>query len=254
MDRTTTRRVVIAASGILLLGGGAALASSGAFDPGEAAQDILDRAAQTLGVEADDLEDALKSATLEQIDERLEGGEITEEQAAALKDAAERGGYPFLRGGLHGPGGPGGFGGLPMGMDPFDAAAEYLGLSMDELRELTSEGQTLAEIAQESDKSVDGLIDALVAAQTASLDEAVDEGQITDEMRDRILDGLEDRVDDLVREGVFGLRTSGRSLQRIPRAWMVRTGGTGPTAPGRASIVRTETAWCLSGRSPISAR
>lgn len=210
MGRTTTRRVAIAAGGILLLGGGAALASTGAFDRGDAAQDIVDRAAQILGVEADDLEGALESATLEQINERLEAREITDEQAAALKDAAERGGYPFLGGGgFHGPGGHGGFGGPTPGMDIFDTAAEYLGLSMDELREQTFDGQTLAEIAQEHDKSAEGLIDTLVGAQRSSLEEAVDEGRITDEMRDRILDGLEVRVGDLVRDGMARMKPPG---------------------------------------------
>lgn len=209
MDRKTTRRVAIAAGGMMLLGGGAALASTGTFDPREAAQDVVDRAAQILGVGADDLEDALESATIEQIDERLEAGEITEEQAEALKGAAERGGYPFVGGGFRGPGGPGGFGGHPMGMDLFDAAAEYLGVSTDELQELMSDGQTLAELAQESDKSVDGLIDAVVAAQRASLDDAIDEGRITDEQRDQILEGLEDRVEVLVRDGLSGLRPPG---------------------------------------------
>jgi hypothetical protein len=182
----------------------------GDIRPREAAQDVVDRAAQILGVGADDLEDALESATIEQIDERLEAGEITEEQAAALKDAAERGWYPFPGGGFRGPGGPGGFGGHPMGMDLFDAAAEYLGLSTDELRELMSDGQTLADIAKEGDKSVDGLIDAVVAAQRASLDDAIDEGRITDEQKDQILDGLEDRVEAFVRgDGAAGLRPPG---------------------------------------------
>jgi hypothetical protein len=93
---------------------------------------------------------------------------------------------------------------------------EYLGLSMDELRELMSDGQTLAEIAEESDKSVDGLIDAVVAAQKASLDEAVDEGRITDEMRDRVLDGLKDRVDDFVRDGMGSMKPPGGRFDGFP--------------------------------------
>lgn len=212
MERKAKRRVAIAAGGMVLLGSGVALASSGVFDPEEARQDILDRAAENLGVAPDELEEALESATIAQIDERLEANEITEDQAAALKDAVERGGYPFLGGGFRGPGGPGGpggFGGHPMGMDIFDTAAEYLGLSTDELREQTSNGQALAEIAQGSDKSVDGLIDALIDAQQTSLDEAVDEGRISDEMMARILDDLEERVDDLVRNGMAGLKPPG---------------------------------------------
>lgn len=209
MDRKVKRRVAIAVGGMVLVGSGVALASSGVFDPAESRQDILDRAAGNLGVAPDDLEGALESAAIAQIDERLEAGEITEDQAAALKSAVERGGYPFLGGGFRGPGGPGGFGGPPMGMDIFDTAAEYLGLSMDELREQISAGQTLSEIAQESDKSVEGLIDALVGEQQASLDDAVEEGRIADEMRDRILDGLEERVDDIVRDGFGGMEPPG---------------------------------------------
>jgi hypothetical protein len=96
-----------------------------------------------------------------------------------------------------------------MGMDLFEAAAEYLGLSTDELQKMMSEGQTLTDIAKDSDKSVDGLIDAVVAAQRASLDDAIDDGRITAEQRDPILNGLEDRVEALVRDGVSGPRPPG---------------------------------------------
>ncbi len=43
------------------------------------------------------------------------------------------------------------------------AAAEYLGLSADELRTQLEGGKTLAEMAEAQGKSVDGLVDALVA-------------------------------------------------------------------------------------------
>ncbi|MFN8544802.1 MAG: hypothetical protein U0807_11465 [Candidatus Binatia bacterium] len=45
-----------------------------------------------------------------------------------------------------------------------NAAATYLGLGLDELRDQLAQGQSLADLAQAQGKSVDGLKDALVSA------------------------------------------------------------------------------------------
>ena len=59
-----------------------------------------------------------------------------------------------------------------------DLAAEYLGLEVDDVKAALRDGKTLATLAGEQDKSVDGLIDAMVAAATARIDEAVAEGDL----------------------------------------------------------------------------
>jgi hypothetical protein len=69
-----------------------------------------------------------------------------------------------------------------------DEAAEYLELSESELRERLRDGDTLAEVAEEEGKSVEGLVDALVAAGRERIDEEAAEAK----------ESLEDCVDDLV--------------------------------------------------------
>ena len=75
-----------------------------------------------------------------------------------------------------------------------DATAAYLGLTRDELIQQVKSGKTLAQIAGEQGKSVDGLVDALVAAGTAQLDQKVADGTLTAAQRDQIVSQLKSRV------------------------------------------------------------
>jgi hypothetical protein len=58
--------------------------------------------------------------------------------------------------------------------EPFETAADYLGLSVDELTQELRAGKSLAEIASAQGKSVGGLKQALIEAATADLEKAVD--------------------------------------------------------------------------------
>jgi hypothetical protein len=91
------------------------------------------------------------------------GGTTT---APTPSDRPDRPGFP----GPRGPGGPG-FGGP--GLEFGSAAADYLGLELEELRERVADGRSLAEIARAEGKSVDGLEEALVAAFREHVDELV---------------------------------------------------------------------------------
>lgn len=81
---------------------------------------------------------------------------------------------------------------------PLEGAADYLGLTEDELHEQLQDGRTLAEIARAEGRSVEGLKDALLDAARERLDEAVEDGPLTEEQRDELLKGLESRIDDLI--------------------------------------------------------
>ena len=85
-----------------------------------------------------------------------------------------------------------------------DAAASYLGVTEAALKTSLSDGSTLAEIAKEKGKSVDGLKAALVAAAKADLAQAVKDGRLTEAQQTEILADLSDRIDDLVN-GELGL-------------------------------------------------
>ena len=83
------------------------------------------------------------------------------------------------------------FGGL-------EAAATYLGLTRDELRERLESGDTLAEIASAEGKTVDGLVQAMVDSAEEDIAAAVEAGRLTQEQGDEILADLPERLEDLV--------------------------------------------------------
>jgi polyhydroxyalkanoate synthesis regulator phasin len=78
------------------------------------------------------------------------------------------------------------------------AVAGYLGLSEDELRTQVESGKSLAEIATDQGKSVDGLKAAILADAKDNLDQAVAAGKLTDAQAKAMLAELTSHVDDLV--------------------------------------------------------
>ena len=192
-----------AAAGALLVGLGAAgaIAASHVLSPGDESKAVIDDAASQLGVKPTELSNALKQALKNRIDEAVDAGKLTEEQGKELKERIDSDEYPLLFGGLFGRGGPG-FG-LDHGFGPHDGfgfletAASYLGMSEADLRKAL-EDRTLAEIAKEKGKSVDGLVKAIVAAQEKKIDEAVADGRITKAQATELKSRLADRVEALV--------------------------------------------------------
>jgi hypothetical protein len=79
-----------------------------------------------------------------------------------------------------------------------DAAAEALGLSVDELRTKLEGGATLAEIAAEQGVEVDTLVAAIVADATTDIDAKVEAGEIDEARATEIKDGLLERVTAMV--------------------------------------------------------
>jgi hypothetical protein len=201
--RFATKRslLVCAVALAVTLGAGAAVAAtSDVFDP-EAEQEAFQAAvAEKLGVTTEELQDAYKEASLEQLDAAVAAGRLTQEQADAIREHIESG--DFL-----GPRGFGFFGGhgLRVPGHQLEGAADYLGLTEAELHERLWNGESLAEIAKAEGKSVDGLKQALLAGAKERLDQAVEDGHITPAQRDELLDQLEQKIDDLVSaEGLPG--------------------------------------------------
>src|SRR5918999_5122687 len=184
---------------LLLVSGGAALAASDLLDPEKTAREIVASAAQKLGVGAEELRDALQSASAEQVDAALEAGVISRRQAGAMEDMIEEGRWPFLGiPGRHVPRGPERlFGppefGAPLHPGLFEAAADYLGLIRAEVRARLTNGRTLAGIARAEDKSVSGLTDALNARHRAALQPEVEAGRLTQAQKNEIFEWTEER-------------------------------------------------------------
>jgi hypothetical protein len=87
------------------------------------------------------------------------------------------------------------------------AAASYLGTTDRALADSLRGGKTLAQLAREKGKSVDGLVAALVADEKKELAAAVAAGRLTDAQRDEMEQGLEARTKAFVNgERIFGFR------------------------------------------------
>lgn len=204
MDRTKKQLAAGAVAVAALAGGGAAIASGG-LGSSENQQAIIDDAAKRLGVEPDALENALEQALGARLDEAVDAGRLTEEQAAELKERLQEGTLP-----LFGGRGPGHHGFGLHGPASLEAASSYLGLTEAELQAQLEDGKSLADLAEAEGKSVDGLKAALVADAQEKLDEAVENGRLTDAQRDEALERLGERLDDLVQRAGFGPRGGDR--------------------------------------------
>ena len=201
--RKRTKIAVSAGAALAIAGAGAAVAAD-RLTPTDESQAVLDDAANQLGVQPSELTDALKQALKNRVDDLVQEGVLADEAGDAIKERIDSTEFPLLATPLllpkHGFGlrgfGPGLF--FHHAASLLDDAASYLGLTEAELRTKLRNGNSLADIATEQGKSVDGLVDALVAAEKKQLGAAVKAGKLTDAQRDRIETNLEDRVTDAV--------------------------------------------------------
>jgi hypothetical protein len=198
MSRHTKIKVAALAAAALALaialGAAGAIAASRALSADEDAQAVIDDAAGQLGVEPGELSDALRQALMNRIDEAVEDGRLSEEEGERLKERIDSDETPLFFGGLgmHGHGGPG------LHLTSLDAAATYLGVSEAELEERLRNGDTLAEVAEDEGKSVDGLVQALVDSASGRIDEAVEAGRLDEERAEELKAELEERITDAV--------------------------------------------------------
>jgi ribosomal protein S20 len=197
-----------ALAGVLAVGAGAGFAATGGADNG-----FLSGVAKRLGISEDKLRDAIADETIARIDQAVRDGDITEEQGERLKERA-RSGEGLGRLGLGrgfgldplpfpGPDLGRGFGRVfKAAGDQLEAAAEYLGVTRAELMEELSDGDSLADVARQKGKSVEGLKTAMRNALEADLDEAVADDVITREHADRLYEKLAPQIDRLVEQGL----------------------------------------------------
>jgi len=153
------------------------------LDSGKSVADV----AKAQGKSVDGLEQALIDAARSDLDKSVAAGDITADQEQQVLDQLGS----QVDGFVNGSGRLSiqiGNGGLSIGVGvggrapdvklagaPVETAADYIGLSVDELTKELQAGKSLAEVATEHGKSVDGLKQALVAAATAEIEKAVDQ-------------------------------------------------------------------------------
>jgi hypothetical protein len=98
------------------------------------------------------------------------------------------------------------------------AAADYLGVDEADIREALGEGKSLADLAEDKGKSVDGLKRTLRDALREDADRAVEDGVLTKEQADRLAEKFGAAVDKLVEGGrgygfEFDFRGDGGKLE-----------------------------------------
>lgn len=158
---------------------------------------FLEKLADKLGVTEDELKTAIDEARTETIDEAVAEGRLTEEQAERLRE----GRFPFRGPPLH----------VHRHLHLMEAAAEVLGMPQDELMEQLRDGNSLAEVAEAKDMSVEDFKAALLDEIQARLGELVAEGDLTQEQADDIFQCIERNIDSMVnaagcRDGFGGPR------------------------------------------------
>ena len=196
MKSTKIKIAGISAAAAALVGGGAAIAAD-RLSPEAESDAVVADAAKQLGVDASELDAALKKALAESgrrccrgrtdhegRGRRDEGADRCRRGAARRRRPRPVNRFGHHRFGHH--------------LASLDAAATYLGVTEAELKTSLSDGSTLAEIAKEKGKSVDGLKSALVAAAKADLADAVEDGRADRAQQAEIIADLPDRIDDLV--------------------------------------------------------
>jgi hypothetical protein len=192
---------------VAVAAGGSAIAATKMTSPKAEQQAIINDAASQLGVTPQKLSDALTQALKNRVDAAVKDGRLTKEQADEIKKHIDAGDAPLFLGpplghrfGWRGFGGPG-FGGPgfahphPAGLE---SAATYLGMTQAQLREALSSGKTLAQVAKDKNKSVDGLVQAMTDAATKKIDAAQAAGKITKDQATEMKAHLNDAVTDLV--------------------------------------------------------
>ncbi|MFL5918421.1 MAG: hypothetical protein ACJ74X_06825 [Gaiellaceae bacterium] len=193
---TRNVKLLLAVGAVLAIAGGGVAIASSKSSPSEESRAVVNDAARQLGIPPSRLGAALKRALANRVDAAVAAGRITKAEGDALKERINADDFPLFRG-FHR--GFGHFFGAKVG-----AAAAYLGLTREQLRDELQGGKTLAQVAQAHGKSVDGLVDALVAEAKKHVDRAVASGRLTQAQASDLLDGLRARIADLVSSRGLG--------------------------------------------------
>jgi uncharacterized protein (DUF433 family) len=208
------RIAVVAAAGALVAGGaGAAIGATQKDKSKETEAAILADAAKTLNTTPEKLRDALGSAEDNQLDEAVKAGDLTQEQADAIKrHRTESGSVLGLPPAGPVPFGPGREMHFGVGADSAIAdAAKALGLTPQQLLSRLRDGKTVADIAKAQGKDLGDVKAAVKAGEKQRLDEAVKAGKLTRKQADEILSHADDVLDrlaskPLVMRGAPGFR------------------------------------------------
>ena len=188
------KKIIVAAVSLVLaaaLFAGVALAQDSAPAKGWFFQAFLEKLAANLGVDQGKLQEALKQTELQMVDEAVQQGRLTSEQAEKIKQRIENG-QLFPLGPSYGPrpdrepGFKKGFAGKNL-----DVLAQALGMSTDELKAQLQQGKKISDLAQEKGLTMEQLRQKLLEAKIQAIQQAVKEGKISQEKADQLIEKMQ---------------------------------------------------------------
>jgi hypothetical protein len=153
----------------------------------------LAQEATAKGKTVDGLIAALTKDAKENLDAAVAAGWLTQKQADAVLEKVTAAITDLVK---NGPPVPAAKGAKRAG--PLETAATYLQMKVADLLTALKGGKTLAQVAADKSKTVDGLVTALTADAKAKLDKAVADGNITQAQANALLSKLTQHVTNFV--------------------------------------------------------
>lgn len=154
-------------------------------------QNFLDKLAANLGVQVDTLKNAITKTQTQIVDEQVQSGKLTQEQADKIKDRIQNGqGWFGFKGGFVGPkgwkGGPKLNGALNLGSIKLEALAALTNKTVDQVKQELS----LQRFLDENEITSQQLHDKIVELAQAKVDQAVKDGKITAAQGEQIMNRI----------------------------------------------------------------
>jgi len=185
---------LVAILGVAALGAVAYAQDDGSGGPFDFGGRFREAVANILGITVDEYNAAVEQAQEQVVDEALEEGWLTEDQAERMRERMDEGlaprgmdkGFMEPRGGLLGRGGD----------SLVSMMAEELDMSVRDLVAELQEDKTLADVASEHDVDAQAVADAYLAQLEENLTQAVADGKITQNQADWMLQQATESVPD----------------------------------------------------------
>ena len=186
---------------------GTALAQTppaGQTKPAGLAENFISKLAATLGITEDKLRGAIKDTQTQIVDEGVQQGKITEDNANKMKERIQNSPNGFGLFGLHAPRlggklGPAALGKIGMNQ-VVSATAQILGMSATDVQTQLRSGQSQAEIAAASPSNMQrqDLINALVTQLSAAIDQHAQNSKLKADQVNKIKDQLPKLIERMV--------------------------------------------------------
>jgi len=174
--------------------------------------------AKAQGIALEDIVAARRASMIERIQQAVDEGHITQEQADERIEQMEEHLLEGLESGTgFGMGGHGSRGRLGAGGAQPALLAKTLGMTVEEVHEALAEGQTVAELAKAQDIAWEDIVAALRASMSERIQQAMDEGRITQEQADERIEQMEEHLLEGLESGTgFGMRMGRGDFRGYP--------------------------------------